>query len=98
RTVAHTKEAKSKVQAAIQGGQGRVTGKKRADLQEVIAVLRGQNFNMPLQFTNFRERSRRAASSGPYSWPAVRLGDRHRPRRVPAAPPRQAHEHRRGDA
>jgi len=53
--VAHIKDAKFKVQAAIQGEQVRVTGKKRDDLQEVIASLRGQNFNMPLQFTNFRD-------------------------------------------
>ncbi|MDY7561798.1 MULTISPECIES: YajQ family cyclic di-GMP-binding protein [unclassified Pseudomonas] len=53
--VAHIKEAKLKVQAAIQGEQVRVTGKKRDDLQEAMAVLRGQDFGMPLQFNNFRD-------------------------------------------
>jgi uncharacterized protein YajQ (UPF0234 family) len=49
------KEAKTKVQATIQGDQVRVTGKKRDDLQEVIALLREQNIDMPLQFVNFRD-------------------------------------------
>jgi uncharacterized protein YajQ (UPF0234 family) len=53
--VAHIKEAKLKVQAAIQGEQVRVTGKKRDDLQEAMAVLRGKDFGMPLQFNNFRD-------------------------------------------
>ncbi|MEA9995359.1 YajQ family cyclic di-GMP-binding protein [Pseudomonas sp. 10B1] len=53
--VAHIKDAKLKVQAAIQGEQVRVTGKKRDDLQEAMAVLRGQDFGMPLQFNNFRD-------------------------------------------
>ncbi|MBC2655861.1 YajQ family cyclic di-GMP-binding protein [Pseudomonas sp. MSSRFD41] len=53
--VAHIKEAKLKVQAAIQGEQVRVTGKKRDDLQEAIAALRGKEFGMPLQFNNFRD-------------------------------------------
>ena len=49
------KEGKFKVQAAIQGEQVRVTGKKRDDLQEVMAMLRGQSLGMPLQFNNFRD-------------------------------------------
>jgi hypothetical protein len=51
------KERKMKVQAAIQGEQVRVTGKKRDDLQEVIALLRSEQeaLGMPLQFTNFRD-------------------------------------------
>lgn len=49
------KDQKFKVQAAIQGEQVRVTGKKRDDLQEVIAMLRKQNLGIPLQFENFRE-------------------------------------------
>jgi cyclic-di-GMP-binding protein len=49
------KEKKLKVQAAIQGDQVRVTGKKRDDLQEVIATLRKEKFGLPLQFENFRE-------------------------------------------
>ena len=53
--VAHIKDAKLKVQAAIQGEQVRVTGKKRDDLQEAIAALRGKEFGMPLQFNNFRD-------------------------------------------
>ncbi len=53
--VAHIKEAKLKVQAAIQGEQVRVTGKKRDDLQECIASLRGKDFGMPLQYNNFRD-------------------------------------------
>ncbi|NQD77951.1 DUF520 family protein, partial [Pseudomonas sp. CM27] len=44
-----------KVQAAIQGEQVRVTGKKRDDLQEAIAALRAKEFDMPLQFNNFRD-------------------------------------------
>ena len=53
--VAVVKEAKLKVQASIQGEQGRITGKKRDDLQEAIAVLRTQELGMPLQFDNFRD-------------------------------------------
>ncbi|ANF24004.1 MULTISPECIES: YajQ family cyclic di-GMP-binding protein [Stutzerimonas] len=53
--VAYIKEAKLKVQAAIQGEQVRVTGKKRDDLQEAIALLRAKDFEMPLQFNNFRD-------------------------------------------
>ena len=53
--VAHIKDSKLKVQAAIQGEQVRVTGKKRDDLQEAIAALRGKEFGMPLQYNNFRD-------------------------------------------
>ena len=49
------KEKKLKVQAAIQGDQLRVTGKKRDDLQQVIAMLKGGKFGVPLQFKNFRD-------------------------------------------
>lgn len=49
------KDAKLKVQAAIQGEQVRVTGKKRDDLQEAMAVLRSASLEMPLQFNNFRD-------------------------------------------
>ncbi len=48
------KDAKLKVQAAIQGDQVRVTGKKKDDLQQVIALLKGADFGLPLQFTNYR--------------------------------------------
>lgn len=53
--VKYIKESKMKVQGAIQGEQVRVTGKKRDDLQEAIALLRDGKFGIPLQFTNFRE-------------------------------------------
>lgn len=53
--VALVKEAKLKVQASIQGEQVRITGKKRDDLQEAIALLRTQELGMPLQFDNFRD-------------------------------------------
>ncbi len=53
--VAHIKELKLKVQAAIQGEQVRITGKKRDDLQEAIAALRAKEFGMPLQYNNFRD-------------------------------------------
>jgi uncharacterized protein YajQ (UPF0234 family) len=49
------KETKHKVQAAIQDEQVRVTGKKRDDLQQVMAMLREQKLGLPLQFTNFRD-------------------------------------------
>lgn len=52
--VATVKEAKLKVQASIQGEQVRITGKKRDDLQEAIALLRSKELGMPLQFDNFR--------------------------------------------
>lgn len=49
------KEAKFKVQASIMGEKIRVTGKKRDDLQEVIAHLKKAQFGQPLQFENFRD-------------------------------------------
>jgi len=49
------KEAKLKVQSQVQGDQVRVTGKKRDDLQEAIALLRKAELGLPLQFTNFRD-------------------------------------------
>lgn len=49
------KGSKIKVQTAIQGENLRVTGKKRDDLQKVMALLRAEDFEMPLQFNNFRE-------------------------------------------
>ncbi|WP_041522489.1 YajQ family cyclic di-GMP-binding protein [Gilvimarinus agarilyticus] len=49
------KEQKLKVQAQIQGDQLRVTGKKRDDLQGVIAFLKSSDIELPLQFTNFRD-------------------------------------------
>ena len=49
------KDGKLKVQAAIQGDEVRVTGKKRDDLQEAIALIRGADLDQPFQFTNFRD-------------------------------------------
>ncbi len=53
--VKHIKASKLKVQAAIQGDQVRVTGKKRDDLQQAIALLKEEDFELPLQFNNFRD-------------------------------------------
>jgi uncharacterized protein YajQ (UPF0234 family) len=49
------KDKKMKVQAQIQGDQVRVAGKKRDDLQAVIAMLREADISMPLQYNNFRD-------------------------------------------
>lgn len=49
------KDQPVKVQAAIQGDQIRVTGKKKDDLQTVMGMLRGANVALPLQFINFRD-------------------------------------------
>ena len=49
------KENKLKVQSQVQGDQVRVTGKKRDDLQQVMAILRDNDFKSPLQFSNFRD-------------------------------------------
>lgn len=49
------KENKMKVQAAIQGEKVRITGKKRDDLQKVMAILKEENLDVPLQFNNFRD-------------------------------------------
>ena len=49
------KDKKLKVQTAIQGEQVRVTGKKRDDLQSVIAMLREADVGVPLQYSNFRD-------------------------------------------
>lgn len=48
------KDSKIKVQASIQADQVRVAGKSRDDLQSVIALLRGEDFGLPLQFLNYR--------------------------------------------
>lgn len=53
--VKRIKQGKFKVQASIQGDQVRVTGKKRDDLQAVIAMLKSEDMGLPLQFTNFRD-------------------------------------------
>lgn len=48
------KDTKLKVQASIQGDLVRVAGKDRDILQEVIAALRGHDFGIDMQFTNYR--------------------------------------------
>lgn len=53
--VKRIKGSKLKVQAQIQGDQVRVTGKNRDDLQEAIALLRGEDWGLPLKFSNFRD-------------------------------------------
>ncbi|MGI8797762.1 MAG: DUF520 family protein, partial [Pseudonocardia sp.] len=42
------------IQASIQGDQLRVSGKKKDHLQDVIALLKGEDFGIALQFTNYR--------------------------------------------
>lgn len=49
------KAAKLKVDSQINGDKLRVSGKKRDDLQAAIALLRGEEFELPLQFENFRD-------------------------------------------
>jgi hypothetical protein len=49
------KDSKLKVQTSIQEEQIRVTGKKRDDLQDIIALLKRSNIEMPLQFINYRD-------------------------------------------
>lgn len=53
--IAAIKAAKLKVEAQINGDKLRVTGKKRDDLQLAIALLRKSEFEVPLQFDNFRD-------------------------------------------
>ena len=53
--VKYIKSAKMKVQTAIQGDKLRVTGKKRDDLQAVIALLKEHDTGLPLQYENFRD-------------------------------------------
>lgn len=48
------KETKLKVQASIQGDQVRISGKSKDDLQEVISFIRSKNYEIPLQFVNYR--------------------------------------------
>ena len=49
------KESKIKVQGAIREGEVRVTGKNRDDLQAAIALIKGEDLEMDLQYTNFRD-------------------------------------------
>ncbi len=56
KTVVKTiKQEKMKVQTAIQGDQIRVSGKKRDDLQAVMALIRGVDTDRPVTFVNFRD-------------------------------------------
>jgi hypothetical protein len=49
------KDSKLKVQAAIQDKQVRVSGKSRDDLQSIMALVKKGGFDLPFQFTNFRD-------------------------------------------
>jgi cyclic-di-GMP-binding protein len=53
--VKQIKTSKIKVQTAIQGDQLRISGKKRDDLQQVIALLKDTDLDRPLQYVNFRD-------------------------------------------
>ena len=53
--VKKVKATRLKVQAAIQGDKLRITGKKRDDLQSVIAMLKDADVDLPLQYNNFRD-------------------------------------------
>jgi uncharacterized protein YajQ (UPF0234 family) len=55
RLVREIKDSKLKVQAAVQGGELRITGKKRDDLQAAIGLVRDLKIEQPLQYVNFRE-------------------------------------------
>jgi uncharacterized protein YajQ (UPF0234 family) len=55
RLVKEIKDSKIKAQVAIQGNELRVSGKKRDDLQAVIALVRGLKIEHPLQYVNFRD-------------------------------------------
>ena len=49
------KDSKIKAQGSIQGDSLRVSGKKRDDLQAIINSLKNEEFEIPLQFVNFRD-------------------------------------------
>jgi uncharacterized protein YajQ (UPF0234 family) len=48
------KDAKLKVQASIQSDQVRVVGRSKDDLQRAMAIVKGNDYGIPLQFTNYR--------------------------------------------
>jgi len=48
------KDAKLKVQASIQADQVRITGRNKDDLQKAIALIKENDYGIPLQFTNYR--------------------------------------------
>lgn len=49
------RDLKLKVQVQVQGDQLRVQGKKRDELQDVIAAVKALDFRLPLQYVNFRD-------------------------------------------
>ena len=53
--VKSVKNEKLKVQTQIQGDQVRVTGKKRDDLQKVMAIVKELDLDIPIEFNNFRD-------------------------------------------
>jgi len=53
--VRELKDSRLKVQAAIQGEELRISGKKRDDLQAAIQLIRGLKLEQPLQYVNFRD-------------------------------------------
>ena len=55
KVVKEIKSTKVKVQASIQGDRVRITGKKRDDLQSIITILKGQDYDLPFQYINFRD-------------------------------------------
>ena len=55
RIVKEIKGAKTKVQAAIQGNELRISGKKRDDLQKTIDLIKGLKIGQPLQYVNVRD-------------------------------------------
>ncbi len=55
RVIKEIKSAKMKVQAAIQGDELRISGKKRDDLQKAIDLIKGLKLAQPLQYVNFRD-------------------------------------------
>lgn len=55
KVVKFIKDTKLKVQASVQGDQVRVSGKKRDDLQQLMQEIKSANWELPFQFTNFRD-------------------------------------------
>ena len=55
RIVKEIKDSKMKIQVSIQGDELRISGKKKDDLQDTIAFVRGLKIEQPLQFVNFRD-------------------------------------------
>jgi len=51
----HIKQTKLKVQISIQGEKIRVSGKKKDDLQSVISLVKDSNWDLPIQYENFRD-------------------------------------------